>query len=127
MHVINSDDLTMFDVDETLIFWKVRPEDTAKGVVVRIEEPYIDGVAKDVVPNNSMIDILKRKKAQGKTIIVWSFGGYKWAERVVKALGLESFVDYAMSKPVCYGDDIPIEKWGLHRIYVSDRGSQDKR
>lgn len=47
----------------------------------------------------------------GQIVIVWSAGGYKWAESVVKSLGLSLFVDVAMSKPTWYYDDIPCQKW----------------
>ena len=45
-------------------------------------------------------------RSRDHTIVVWSAGGYKWAEAAVKALGLTKFVDVVMCKPSWIYDDL---------------------
>lgn len=39
-------------------------------------------------------------------MVVWSAGGWDWAEAVVKTLKLENFVDLVISKPTWTYDDL---------------------
>lgn len=55
---------------------------------------------------------------RGCYIIVWSQSGEAWADAVVKALGLEEYVNQTMPKPTSYGDDLPAEIWMQHQIYL---------
>lgn len=119
--VLRSDNIIYFDVDETLIFWK---HITYRGVdpnTIDIPDPYMRpaGAIVRAVPNQRNIDLLKRNKGQGRSVVVWSAGGYAWAESVVKTLGLEEYVDLIIPKPSVYVDDRPMEDWKLNRIYLS--------
>jgi len=104
MKTLESDKIVCFDVDDTLITQDFHEE----GVEVVVE---CNGYKTDVLIINNNIDSLKKHKRQGQTVIVWSAAGHKWAESVVKALNLEKYVDYVMSKPNWYYDDLPCEKW----------------
>jgi len=83
MIVIKNDMTTYIDCDETLVLW--------------------DG--DKYTPNEKMITQLKQHKARNHPIIVWSAGGWEWAARVVKELGLEEYVDLVIAKPRFYWDD----------------------
>lgn len=104
MKIVESDKITCFDVDDTLITQNF-DEEKAEAVV----ECY--GYKTEVLIIQNNVDALKRHKKQGQIIVVWSAAGYKWAESVVKALKLEKYVDYVMSKPNWYYDDLPAQKW----------------
>lgn len=99
------------DVDDTLIMWRI-PEDYTGPLV----ETDLDGFKDKGIPNQHAINHLKKMKARGYAVIVWSAGGSEWAEAVVKALELEDFVDVVMPKIDFHLDDVPdatdkIGKW----------------
>lgn len=117
---------TFFDVDDTLIMWNRPSPDDPHSVVVccppsthqfrtfdengkLIEEgPKIEipGWSERVTPHKKHIEQLKLHKLRGHTIIVWSAGGWEWAEAAVKTLGLEKFVDLVIEKPIWAYDDL---------------------
>ena len=113
------------DVDETLLFWSI-PE----GYTGPLVETDYNGFKDVGIPNQPAIDHLKKMKARAYSVIVWSAGGSDWAEIVVKALGLEDYVDICMPKIHFHLDDRPdaedkIGKWN----YISLDGtvySKDK-
>jgi hypothetical protein len=119
---LENDNNLFVDVDETLIFWKhINEKGFMYDETIEIKDPYMRPAGHFIraVPNQRNISLLKRNKAQGRFIIVWSAGGSKWAREVVKTLGLNNFVDIVMAKPTSYVDDKPMGDWGLTRIYLS--------
>ena len=97
------------DVDDTLIMWRI-PEGY-KGPLV---ETNYNGFKDQGIPNLPAIAHLKKMKARAYSVVVWSAGGSDWAEVVVKALGLESYVDVVMPKIDFHLDDVsdPKDKIG---------------
>jgi hydroxymethylpyrimidine pyrophosphatase-like HAD family hydrolase len=121
MQVASSEMTIFFDVDDTLIFWDnkcMRPFDGA----VEITCPH-DGMKTWHRVHERHVGFLKKQKAKGYAVIVWSASGTKWAEAVVKKLGLESYVDFVMSKPIKWVDDLsnPEHLVGTH-IYLDPEG-----
>ena len=110
-----------FDVDDTLVMWNPTPEQLEKdGVDFTCPAgQYFDGddmtqaspewTAK-LVPHKKHIEMLKLHKMRNHAVIVWSAGGWDWAEAVVKALGLESYVDLVITKPRWAYDDMPADR-----------------
>lgn len=115
--ILASDDCIFFDVDETLVFWKTDQDST--DIVIQAVDPYMGGQYVKLVPHQRHIDLLKRNHGQGRTIVVWSAGGVYWAESVVRALGLESYVSLILTKPKAYVDDKKMEDWGSGQVYLS--------
>lgn len=107
MKIIKSDKITCFDVDDTLISQYADKLKQSK------QKVFINcyGFKTQVAVITENVEALKRHKRQGQIIVVWSAAGYKWAESVIKSLGLTKYVDYVQSKPNWYYDDIPCEKW----------------
>lgn len=105
MRTIRSDNNWMIDVDDTLIIWDEKHERTLK-----MYEPLL-GQYIHIAPNWNNIRLVKEKHIRGATIFVWSQGGYRWAEAVVKALGLEGYIEFVMSKPSGIIDDLPASEW----------------
>ena len=116
MIVVPCKQTTYFDVDDTLVMWDATPEQLEeRGVDFECPGSFtiIDGEMKEtppwkerLLPHRYHIEQLKKHKMRGHTIIVWSAGGYDWAAAVVKALGLENFVDLVISKPTWAYDDL---------------------
>jgi len=110
MIICNDDHVVAFDVDDTLVMWIW---DQAEREKFKIEIG--KGNFKTLVlPHKVHIELLKRYKAKGKTVIVWSQSGNEWAAAVIKALDLEEFVDYVFTKPEKYVDDLKADEWMEH-------------
>jgi hypothetical protein len=114
MRVIENEQLAMIDCDDTLIMWGSKNK---KHPFVTIIDPY-DGKKAKVRKHLGHIKVLKDRKVRGAFIVVWSAGGYKWAEAVVKALKLENFVDIIASKPIMYVDDKEAVEILGERLYL---------
>ncbi len=114
MKVINQESTIFFDVDDTLVMWgKAKKHEK----VVHITCPY--GSQQETLrPHKGHIKVLKDRSKRGSFIIVWSAGGYQWANAVVKALGLEDYVNLIMSKPQMYVDDKKAKDIMGERLYI---------
>ena len=97
------------DVDDTLIMWRI-PE----GYNGPLVETNLDGFKDKGIPNEHAIYHLKKMKARGYAVVVWSAGGSEWADAVVTALGLRDYVDVTMPKIDFHLDDVadPADKIG---------------
>lgn len=109
MYVQKSLKSVHYDVDDTLILWNSNKSFNKSDLQsIDIMDPYLgpDATPIRVRPNQSAINHLKQKHKEGNTIVVWSAGGWAWAEAVVKALNLEPYISLVMSKPDEYVDDL---------------------
>jgi FMN phosphatase YigB (HAD superfamily) len=106
LQTIDSDNVVCFDVDDTLVIWKVPP-----GMEEQCREFTNYGVTERLLPHEKHIKLLKEFKFRGHTVIVWSQGGFEWAREVVRMLELEPYVDFCMSKPKWMVDDLPPSAW----------------
>jgi phosphoserine phosphatase len=106
MRVITKESTMFFDVDDTLIIWDVKPEDTD---LVVVEDP--NGKSITLKVHRPHLTLLKYHYARGSHVVVWSQGGYAWAASIVKALGIQRYVHQCMTKPRAYVDDLPAMKW----------------
>lgn len=119
MKTIGSDKNVFVDVDETLIINKSHKEEFGITDKEWAANSFPMGISKtkvEVMPHFKHIEFIKELKSKNITIYVWSAGGKDWAEAVIKALGLEDFVDFAMTKPELYIDDLEADKW-MRRIW----------
>jgi len=121
MEIVENDHVVCFDVDSTLIEWiwdqfeKSELYDQGNLIDIRM-----NNYATSVKPHKVHIELLKRYKAKGKFVIVWTQSGYAWGEAVVKALGIEEYVDVILTKPEKYIDDLKADEWMEH-IYKEDK------
>jgi len=116
MVVVRNDKNVFVDCDDTLINHFVGiPFDEKEHVNLNNGFPQVYKITR----NEPNIRALKHHKQLGLTVVVWSAAGHKHAECVVKALGLENFVDFVMSKPDVYIDDKDCTYWlnGKKRFY----------
>lgn len=107
-----------FDVDDTLVS-KDMDVFNSSNSTINIVDPYIKEMGAYYI-SNEHIDLLKKHKAKGYLVVVWSQGGSLWAKSVVEALGLTDYVDLVITKPVKYVDDLPAEAFLTGRIYMED-------
>lgn len=120
MKVISNEKTVFFDVDETLVLAPKDPDGTIllKDLAIVADPLYPDGSIKRL-KHHAMIRLLREEHQRGSFVVVWSRGGFEWAAAVIHALGLESCVDLIMTKPMVYFDDLPIEEWLPHRVYIA--------
>lgn len=114
MKVIENEQIIKIDCDDTLVIWGSTNPAFEEVIVI---DPY-DGKKLSLHAHAGHIKILKDRKRRGAYIVVWSAGGYRWAEAVVKALGLEEFVDEVSSKPFMYIDDLQAAEILGERLYL---------
>lgn len=121
MKVIANEKTVFVDVDETLVHHKAQDlSDNFFGTDrnLLLVDDAIRGGKIHVNPNHNNIRLLLEEHARGSYIVVWSRGGYAWAETVVKALGLTKKVHQVMTKPMVYIDDKDVSEWLPYRLYL---------
>jgi len=108
--------IVYFDVDDTLIIWIENTHPDAEEAIV------INDSAGSTLtlPIKENIEKLKAHFALGDTIVVWTQGGAEWAEAVVKAYGLESFVHLCLGKPELAYDDLAPNEWMLEKWVLAE-------
>lgn len=117
MKVNENDLISAFDIDGTLITvakYNAHPDD-----LLSITDPYT-GTVKIRTAYMPNIELMKKHKAQGYFIKVWSHGGHKWAKTVIETLKLTDVVDEIESKPIKYTDDLPASEWMGNPIFVKE-------
>jgi predicted phosphatase len=118
MQVIENESVIVCDVDNTLLMWdhtyKIPSE-----YKLKIIDPY-DNSINYLKPHTKHVELLRKYKGRGMTIVVWSAAGYKWALEAVKALELEDIVDYVQTKPTKWIDDSDANSVLGSHIYLKD-------
>lgn len=115
MITIKNDNIVFVDVDDTLIKWNVSEHDTDIVYINFSGERHKHSVIR------ANVDALLKHNSRNHAIVVWSQGGFQWAEAVVKALGLESKVTAVMSKPKFLIDDLQSNMWmPIAKLHKSD-------
>jgi predicted phosphatase len=107
MKTIDNDVVWVVDIDDTLLLWDIQDVTVP---YTRFTEPHLGNYIR-VHVNVNNIRLMKEKKKRGATIILWSQGGYEYAEVVAKALDITKYVDYVMTKPVGVIDDLEASAW----------------
>lgn len=126
--LVQNESVLCVDVDNTLVIWG--QEDVPGVELISVANPLNPTDVSLLRPHNGHIKILKDRYLRGSHVTVWSAGGYRWAEAVVKALKLERHVDIIMTKPFAYIDDKEANEWMGEHIYLAPDdtyGSNKKR
>lgn len=121
--IIKNEYVVFVDCDDTLVM-HVKQSDIPIEDLVCVKDtvlgdkgefPYIT-----MQRNRPMIRLVHEEIARGATIIIFSRGGYQWAENVAIAVGLYPHKNVIiMSKPLAYLDDKPVEEWLKYRVYIA--------
>ena len=114
MQIVENDYVVCFDVDDTLIRWIWDEQERLQHCNEMLEIDTTNRFQTMVLPYYEHIELLKRYKAKGKFIIVWSQSGYEWAKKVVETLNLTEYVDLVLTKPEKYVDDLNANEWMEH-------------
>lgn len=101
MKVIKSNNITSFDVDNSLVMWHPDVNEKIPGSVAF---KYGDETVY-LTPHKNHIRFLKQCYIRKDFIEVWSKNGFEWAEQVVKTLELETYVHLVRAKPSRHIDD----------------------
>lgn len=111
------------DIDDTLIMWESNEFFNES----RSFEIEFMGTKRKFSPNDSNINKLKEFYKKGYEIVAWSASGKEWSTLIVEQLGLKDIVDYCLSKPDFYIDDLDITQFMLpeQRIWLKPSGSQN--
>lgn len=122
-----------FDVDDTLVMWNYSEDTPIEELIeILVDKESRPDIYKNMSlylkPHDKHCEHLIKYKLKGHTVVVWSAGGAKWAEAVVKALKLEKYVDFTMSKPNIYYDDVKVTDFMPEqaRYYFNEMGKRIK-
>lgn len=123
MFFLHNDQTVFFDCDETLVIWDC-PEPYEERMFIENGHD----VSAYVMPHLKHIEQLKKHKARGHAIVVWSAGGSSWAKAVVESLALTDFVDIVMCKPRWFYDDLKSEEFmpEINRVYYDPYKKQNE-
>lgn len=100
MKIIKSNNITVFDCDDTLVMYRnfrVKTKD-------KLEFDYGDEKIY-LTPHAFHVTFLKHCHNRGDYVIAWSKNGFEWCQQVINKLGLNKYVDVCMSKPSRHVDD----------------------
>lgn len=114
--LINSDMVVMFDCDDTCVMWNNNEYWLDGDEKIELVDPY-DNATVYLYPHTQHINLMKKYKKQGYTIVLWSAAGHLWAKEVADKLKINDLVDIIMSKPIKYVDDISTGILGS-RVYI---------
>ncbi len=123
MKVIRRENPVFVDVDSTLVL----PNETKYqgNEQVSIYDS-VTGSYLTMYKHAPNIRLLLEEKHRGSFIVVWSRGGFDWAENVLKALNITYAVDLVMTKPLVYIDDLDISNWLPYRVYLEPNTAYKK-
>jgi len=111
MKTLDDKHTVYFDVDDTLILYDCIQDDTPESDIVTV-----DGT-RFLKATNHIALVKEHKEFDDYVIVVWSQGGSRWAEKVVRALGLDSYVDLIVNKPYMFYDDLHPSYFMGKRVY----------
>ena len=116
MKIVKNERLIVCDVDDTLVMHNTCNLALTEA---QVEDP-LDRFRKVIVyRNDPMIRLLQEEIQRGSQLIVWSRGGWEWAQNVLMALKLDHLPIIVMTKPYAYFDDKDVSVWLKDRVYIS--------
>lgn len=78
-----------------------------------IDDTLVRSYGKKRIPMPAVIAQIRRLKAEGVTLYLWSSGGAEYCRSTALELGIvECFVGF-LPKPTTYVDDQPVHEWKL--------------
>lgn len=119
--IVLSNKTVWFDVDDTLVMWQRSSISDDRTI-----EFEADWGKEYLIPHRDHIEQLKNFAIRGHKVIVWSCGGWQWAEVVVKTLNLEKYVTIVCNKPDWIYDDLPASSWMPDNKYIPFNGEENE-
>ncbi len=116
MKVNKSEQVICVDIDDTLIIWG--EFDKSKHKFIIVVDPHT-GKHLELRVHEPHLKIIESRLVRGALLIVWSAGGYAWAEAVLQGLYLQYNESiHVYSKPIAYVDDKKANEWMGDHIYL---------
>lgn len=86
---------------------------TPRVVFVDVDDTLIRTVGAKRIPMPATVAAVRRWKAEGAQLFLWSTGGADYCREVAEALGIADCFDAFLPKPTVYVDDQPVGEWRL--------------
>ena len=80
-------------------------------VYVDVDDTLVRWAGSKCIPRTLIIERIKKRKADGDTLYLWSRAGAEAAQSVAEHLGIEDLFVAFLPKPDLLLDDEPIEEW----------------
>ena len=117
MKIYNSPLSVWFDWDETLCAWKspekINPESHIQVLVFTGISHY------NFILYKKVVDQLIRHKERGHFVVIHTQTNVDTVENIVKAVGLDKYIDVIINKPSWIYDDSPPNTW--YRANILDK------
>ena len=84
-------------------------------IYVDIDDTMVRSVGSKRIPMPSVIENVRRLKASGATLYLWSSGGADYCRSTAEELDLVDCFSGFLPKPTIYIDDQPLAEWCLCR------------
>ncbi|MES2070031.1 MAG: DUF705 domain-containing protein [Pseudomonadota bacterium] len=82
-----------------------------KIVFVDVDDTLVRSVGTKRIPMPSVIAQVRRLKAEGATLFMWSSGGADYCRVTAAEIGISDCFDGYLPKPTVYLDDQPVDEW----------------
>lgn len=86
-------------------------------VYIDIDDTLVRSVGSKRIPITSVIEHVRRLKAAGATLYLWSSGGAEYCRTTAAELDLADCFSAYLPKPTAYIDDQPLASWRLCKHY----------
>ena len=80
-------------------------------IFVDIDDTMVRSVGTKRIPMPAVIAEVKRLKAEGATLYLWSSGGAAYCQSTAAELGIADCFEAFLPKPNVYIDDQPVHEW----------------
>ena len=84
---------------------------TSKVVYVDVDDTLVRSVGTKRIPMPLAIAQVRRLRASGATLFLWSSGGAEYCRETASELGLSECFSGFLPKPTSYLDDQPMHEW----------------
>lgn len=80
-------------------------------IFVDIDDTMVRSVGQKRIPMPAVIAEVKRLKAEGAALYLWSSGGAEYCKSTAAELGISECFEAFLPKPNVYIDDQPVHEW----------------
>ena len=80
-------------------------------IFVDIDDTMVRSVGVKRIPMPTVIAQVRRLKAEGAILYLWSSGGSEYCKATAAELGITDCFDGFLPKPTVYIDDQPVSEW----------------
>lgn len=78
-----------------------------------IDDTLVRSYGQKRIPMPAVIEQIRRLKAEGVILYLWSSGGSEYCKSTAEELGIVECFEGFLPKPTVYVDDQPVHEWKL--------------